>query len=315
MQTDWYSRLCEDDIVLLDGGVGSELRRRGVLLDAIAWSGPCARTHPELLQRIHTDYIRAGADIITTNTFATSRFVLAAAGLAQEFTTINGLAIQAAVAARAHAQRRVAIAGSMSCLPPGFDAHAYPDQSEERAAYHELARLLADGGVDLIVLEMMEDTLHARWAFEAARATGLPVVLGLSLRAAQCPAMDPVAFDFPQTSLAALLEALLPMGPTAVTIMHTPLPVVDAALEALSRVWGGLIGTYPTLDESGLDESGTARIAATPNDLVAAAHGWVARHARLLGSCCGSTPAHIRALAEARPSLLAAREARTTRPI
>ena len=77
------------DIRILDGGTGSELRRRGIMLSERCWSARANLTHPDLLRTIHEDYIRAGAGIVTANTFATSRFVLAGAGIDAEFAAIN----------------------------------------------------------------------------------------------------------------------------------------------------------------------------------------------------------------------------------
>src|SRR5690606_16838498 len=123
---------------------------------------------------IHADYVEAGADVVTANTFATSRFVLEAAGLGEAFVAINRASVAAAKQARERVGRAVAVAGSISCLPPEFDVARYPAPNDERAAYEELATLLAELGVDLLVLEMMEDETHARRACDAVRAIGLP---------------------------------------------------------------------------------------------------------------------------------------------
>ena len=107
-------------------------------------------THYDQLRAIHADYIAAGADVITTNTFATTRFVLEAGGPRRRIPAINARAVAAAREARDTSGRDVAIAGSISCLPPRFDVHAYPDERAESAAYLELAETLAEAGVDLL---------------------------------------------------------------------------------------------------------------------------------------------------------------------
>ena len=76
MSDTWLRKLTTGGVVLLDGATGGELRRRGVPLDSTAWSGVAPLTHFDTLRAIHADYIAAGADVITTNTFGTSRFVL-----------------------------------------------------------------------------------------------------------------------------------------------------------------------------------------------------------------------------------------------
>ena len=187
-------------MLVLDGGTGTELRRRGMALSPATWSALASLTQFDLLRTIHSDYIAAGADVITTNTFATTRFVLEAAGHRDDFTLINARAVAAAREARDMSGREVAIAGSISCLPPRFDVHAYPDESTERSAYLELAETLAEAGVDLLVLEMLQETRHAPLACEAARAVGLPFWLGVSCRLGAGAAL--VGFDFPLVPLA-----------------------------------------------------------------------------------------------------------------
>ena len=78
---DWQAKLNDGGIVLLDGGTGSELQRRGVPMSGAAWSGAAVHTHPDVLRAVHHDYIAAGAEVIITNTFGTSRSALSAAGL------------------------------------------------------------------------------------------------------------------------------------------------------------------------------------------------------------------------------------------
>src|SRR5512139_2052066 len=107
----WREALARGATLVLDGGTGSELRRRGVPLDSVAWSALAPLAHYDLLRTIHSDYIAAGADIVTTSTFATARFVLEAAGHGNDFLTVNTRAVAAAREARAASGREVAIAG------------------------------------------------------------------------------------------------------------------------------------------------------------------------------------------------------------
>ena len=247
MTDTWRDRLASGRVLLLDGGTGSELRRRGYALDPLAWSAPAALTDFELLRSIQSDYIAAGADVISTNTFAATRFVLEAAGLGERTVEVVERAVAAAREARAASGRDVAIAGSMSCLPPRGDPRAYPDARSESAAYRELAERLAGEGVDLIALEMLEDTEHAARACEAARDTGLPVWLGVSCRLSDDGAL--VAFDFPETPFARVLDALLPFAPDAVNVMHSPPGAVAPSLRAIrarSAAWSALIPSSRT---------------------------------------------------------------------
>jgi S-methylmethionine-dependent homocysteine/selenocysteine methylase len=287
----WEYVLASGGTLVLDGGTGTELRRRGMMLDSATWSGLASLTHYEVLRSIHADYIAAGADVVTTNTFATTRFVLEAAGLGADFAAVNARAVAAAREARDASGRDVAIAGSISCLPPRFDVHAYPDEHIEAAAYVELAETLAEAGVDFLILEMMQETRHAPLACEAAHAVGLPFWLGVSCRVGAGGAL--VAFDFPLVPLTACLDALLPFAPAAVAVMHTPVPAVEPALAAVREHWIGPVGAYPEIG------TGTGEPALSPNELASHAREWLTAGTQIVGGCCGTTPDHIRAVAAA----------------
>ena len=290
-QPAWQRVLERGGTLVLDGATGSELRRRGVPLDPVVWSALAPLTHFELLRTIHADYIEAGADVVTTSTFATTRFVLEAAGRGDDFAAVNARAVAAAREARDASGRAVAIAGSISCLPPGFDVQAYPDETEESAAYLELAETLAEAGADLLLLEMMQETRHAPLACAAASTIGLPVWLGVSCRIGAGGTL--VGFDFPLVPLATTLDALLPYGPEAIAVMHSPVAAVAPALREIAARSSGPLGAYPEIGD------GTAATIA-PEELAVQARGWIDAGARIVGGCCGTQPAHIRALAALR---------------
>ncbi len=291
-------RLASGAVVILDGGTGSELRRRGVALGAGAWSAAANRSQGSLLTTIHRDYIRAGADVITANTFAGTRFVLEAAGLDERFADINRQAIDAAQRARvAEGRPDVAVAASLSCLPPRFDAAAYPDAQAELAAYRELATLFAESGADLILLEMMEEPVHARRAAQAACESGLHVWLGVSCRAlAQPPCADTlVGYDFPDIPLKNTLDALLGFDFALCAVMHSPRDAVVPALRLLRSRLPGPFGAWP-------EQADTP----DPDDYARSALDWARDGAQVIGGCCGTTPADIAALHRVRQDLQAA---------
>jgi homocysteine S-methyltransferase len=311
MTDTWRDKLASGRVLLLDGGTGSELRRRGYAHHARAWSAPAALTDFDLLRSIQSDYIAAGADVITTNTFAATRFVLGAAGLGERTGEVVARAVAAAREACEASGRDVAIAGSMSCLPPGGDPRAYPEPRSEKAAYRELAEQLAAEGVDFIALEMLEDTEHASRACEAARDTGLPVWLGVSCRLSDDGSL--VAFDFPETPLARVLDAVLRFAPDAVNVMHSSPGAVAPSLRAIRARSPAVVGAYPELENGiagfadnrvpGDGSPRDRRATLSPHELAALASYWIGAGARIVGGCCGATPSHIRALRSAIDSL------------
>ena len=289
MRVPWRQKLEQGDVLVLDGGTGTELRRRGMALSLDTWSALASLTEFDLLRTIHSDYVAAGADVITTNTFATTRFVLEAAGRRDDFTLINARAVAAAREARDMSGREVAIAGSISCLPPRFDPHAYPDESTERSAYLELAETLAEAGVDLLVLEMMQETRHAPLACAAARAVGLPMWLGVSCRRGVGATL--VGFDFPLVPLGECLEALLPFAPAVVNVMHSPVAAIVPALREVRTRWPGPVGAYPEIGD-GTPGTSCARTGAARVGSTRLACGWRTDHRGLLRHDAG---AHSRA--------------------
>jgi S-methylmethionine-dependent homocysteine/selenocysteine methylase len=307
MQGAWKETLDRGDVLLIDGGMGTELQRRGVPMDEIAWSGVAVLTHPDAVRETHEDYIRAGAQVIITNTFGSTRQMLEPAGYGDQVEAINRGAVELARQARDRAaEHAVAVAGSISSEPPGFDRDAFLSPERELEAYREAAGLLADAGVDLIALEMMVETTHAPRALQAALETGLPVWLGVGCKRGADGEI--VSFDHDDLELAAVLDALIPQGPTVVNIMHSEVGAIAQAIELVRKRWSGPIGVYP---ESGYFTKPNWNFVNVipPADLVAEALGWVAAGVRLLGGCCGTSPDHIAALQAAMPELEAARSA------
>ena len=294
MATSWQATLAAGKVLVIDGGMGTELQRRGVPMDEVAWSGTAVLSHPEVVRAVHEDYIRAGADVIITNTFGSTRQMLGGAGFGAQVEEVHRRAVALAKEARAATIDRVAIAGSLSPSPPGFDRHAYPPPEEELAVYRESAQLLANSGVDLIALEMLEDTTHAPLAMRAALETGLPVWLGVSSRR-----VDGRIVRFSESAsevlLADVLDVLVPMGPDVVTIMHSEIDAVSETLTLIRARWDGPVGVYP---ESGYFTKPNWNFVDVipPDDLAREARGWIDDGARVVGGCCGTGPEHIRAL-------------------
>src|SRR5262245_11733708 len=240
---DLQARLDQGKVIILDGATGTELQHRGVPMHGFAWSAAALDSHPETVRAVHEDYIRAGADVIITNSFSTARHVLEPAGLGDRVQALNQRAVTLAQAARENAAsgRPVAIAGSIS----SFRAGDTPAEQLE-ANYREQAELLAEAGVDLIALEMMYNLDLAALAIRAALATGLPTWVGFSCDKAEDGTLQlldgsPLAAGLRQ-SLTSL--AHLPVSGAAVTVMHTLTEDIAPALEIVRQHWSGPIGVY-----------------------------------------------------------------------
>ena len=112
-------RLADGELVIIDGGTGSQLQAEGVPMDDVAWCARANLEQPDVVQRVHEAYIRAGAEVIIANTFAASRAALEPAGLGARVAEANRGAVSAALRAReAAAVHPVLVAGSMSSFCP-----------------------------------------------------------------------------------------------------------------------------------------------------------------------------------------------------
>jgi len=305
MTNAWQETLDRGDVLLIDGGMGTELQARGVPMNEVAWSGAAVATHPDAVRETHEDYIRAGARAIITNTFGSTRQMLEPAGFGDQVEAVHRGAVSLARQARDNVgDQSVAIAGSISTEPPRFDRDAFLSPEKELEAYREAAGLLADAGVDLIALEMINDTSHSVRAMQAALETKLPVWLGVGCKKRQDGEI--VSFDHADLEFATMLDTLIPMGPTVVNVMHSEIGAIPEAIELVRQRWPGPIGVYP---ESGYFTQPNWNFVdvIAPADLVTEALGWVAAGVRLLGGCCGTGPDHIKALREAMPALEASR--------
>jgi S-methylmethionine-dependent homocysteine/selenocysteine methylase len=301
-------RLAEGELVIIDGGMGSQLQAEGVPMDEVAWSARANLERPDVVQRVHEAYIRAGAEVIIANTFAASRAALEPAGLGSRVAEANRNAVRAALRAReATATRPVAVAGSMSSFCPIAMEPTAPDAPLGRPAsedprfpgladFREQAALLAEAGADLIALEMIDGQGYGRAALQAAAETGLPIWLGIS------PARrdDGTLGTLPELgdggSFKDLLRALVDPALAAVTVMHADPGVTLDAIDIIRGHYAGPIGAYA--ETGGWQPPNWIFDGLTPGEYLQHAIAWADRGAQLIGGCCGTGPGHIQALAD-----------------
>lgn len=296
-------KLAEGAIIVLDGGVGSEIQRRGITLDTCAWSGFSHWHHPDIVLGIHKEYIRAGAQVITTNTFSSAKHILENVGLGDEFERINRRAVDLAKRARDEAAtEEVWLAGSLSTIPPLDRPATIPRGPEIEENYRQQARILADAGVDLLIAEMLLDSEGASILVGACLASGLPVWVGFSASFA-ADRVSVQAFRAPgkYTSMRdetfdEMLSNVLRDDIDVAGVMHTKLPVMAPALRELARHWKGPKMAYAETGRSGASEWYFEDIV-TPEAYADHAKAWIKDFGvQIVGGCCGTSPEHVEAL-------------------
>jgi len=278
----------------MDGGTGTELEKRGVPMEEKGWSASSTITQPEILRQIHEEYIRAGADIIITNTFSTSRHVLDSCNLADKFELINATAARIAVEARDNAaDRPIYIAGSISTTTFGEEQ---PTPAVALTNFNDQANILADNGVDFFVLEMMRDIEYTNIAHQAAKQTGLPVWTGYSTNV---DAEGKVQLTYTQgtISFADALQTLSAKETPLVSVMHTLTEDIQPSLSVLKEKWSGPIGVYAHSGEFIMPNWQFIDII-SPEAYASEAQKWVAQGVKVIGGCCGIGPKHIQVLRE-----------------
>ena len=283
--------------VVIDGGMGTLLQASGVPMDGKVWSGRAVLSNPEAVQQAHEAFIRAGAEVIITNTFAAARHMLEPGGLGEQVEAINRNAVKLAIQARdCVAEEPVAIVGSICEWAPTHDPKWHQPKAVGKSV-REQADLLAEAGVDLIALEMCEEIELSIAATEAALETGLPLWIGMSAKThkgSDCLSVfDTAAFDFES-----LVKALADYPAMIMNIMHTPITDVDEALRLTRKYWKGSIGIYPESGYFTMPDWQFIDIIEA-DELAKLAKDWVEDGVRLVGGCCGLGPEHIAALRQA----------------
>jgi len=287
--------------------MGQELINRGASGHGALWSAGALLESPQTVLDIHLDYIAAGADIITTNTYSATRPVLGEAGLEGRFEELNRLACALAAQARERSGRPVRIAGS---LPPYRESYR-PDLvgpfGEIEPLYREQALLLAPH-VDLILCETMSSAEEARAAASGAAAAGKPVWVSWTIADEGPPALRS-GETIPQA-----FRALEGLGVGALLLNCSPPEAIAEAMPVLAGLTDAPTGAYanaftpiPPLWEHRSDaDLPPPRTDLDPETYAAFAERWIADGARIVGGCCEVGPAHIarlRALIDSRPAV------------
>ena len=299
MYNNIQKKLDSGQTIILDGGTGTDIQRRGAPMSGETWCAEVNLTHPDIVRAVHEDYIRVGADIITANTFATSALSFNYYGRDDDLLKIDAVAV--AIAKKAAAGKPVAVAGSVSTMrpvAPGTDRtlkeKEWPE-AEARALFRRKVENLANAGVDLLMMEMMRDVDYSVYATEAALATGFPVWVGISVERNEAGKL--VGFGREDQLLDDVAKKLAATRPAVMSIMHTSPNDTGEALHILKKYWDGPLGTYP---ESGYFKSPDWQFVDTipPAELVAKSRDWQSLGVSILGGCCGVGPDHIAALSQ-----------------
>ncbi|XKF15757.1 homocysteine S-methyltransferase family protein [Halomonas sp. BLK-85] len=288
----------KENIVLLDGGMGQELRKRSQRPVTPLWSAQVMLDEPELVVAAHRDYIAAGARVIKLNNYSATPQRLARDGDPAMFETLHTAALKAAHQARDESgQKEVRIAG---CLPPlvaSYHPDSVPDEATCQRDYRRLVEQQA-AGVDVFLCETMSLAREALAATQAAVERRFPVWVAFSVDdgdGTRLRSGEP---------LAAAAKAVVAAGAEAVLVNCSVPEAVTAAMGELFGLgvpFGGYANGFTSvapLQPGGTVDKLTSRQDLAPATYAEIALGWIEQGATLVGGCCEVGPAHIAALAQ-----------------
>ena len=331
---DLKNRLDQGEVILLDGAVGTQLQSMGVPMNPYCWAAIANSTHPYTVRKMHEDYIRAGVDVITTNTYSAARHNYEPVGLTDQVIEMNYRAVALAQEARDRvAQKPVYIAGSISNfggwqegsffshidykqrgMSMGFRGHSLTSIPQIIRNLKDQADMLAEAGVDFIMAEATGDAVQREWVLEAAASAGIPYWAGFKCHISDDgqAVMSGYRSDL---LLADEFSHVLPIEADVLTMFHSNIEDTTMSLPIIKAHWDGPIAAYPEAGRRNSDghhdyvqDSADHSIANeyTPEEYVKVAQDWVSQGVQVIGGCCGMGLPYIKALSGQLPDRIPA---------
>jgi len=272
----------DERVLVFDGAMGTMLYAKGVFInksfDALNV------TQPDLVAEVHQEYVRAGADIVETNTFGANRIKLGSFGLAERLRAINE---QGAKIARHAAREQAYVAGAIGPLGIRIEPWGKTGVDEAREYFREQAQALVDGGVDLFILETFRDLNEIGAAIDAVRSVSqLPIVAQMTTEE------DGNTLDgTPPERFTPELER---RGATVIGVNCAvgPAPMLDT-IERMAAVTKRRLSAQPNAGQP-RDVEGRNIYLCSPEYMASYARRFIMHNVRMVGGCCGTTPEHIR---------------------
>lgn len=280
-------------ILLLDGATGTELGRRGADISLPLWSARALIDRPELLAQIHRDYLEAGAHAITACTFRTHRRSLEKAGMGDRSAELTRRAVEIAQEARDRCNPRAVVLGSVAPLEDCYQPELAPKADACDAEHAQMIENLLKAGADGILIETMNNLHESAAAAQQAQRLS-PRRWSISF----CTKSDgPPGMLLSGEPLADLLPALA--GASSIGVNCVAGPAVEAQVKLLRLLVPPeiRISAYANVSKAGPDGQWIRTDAVDPEIYAEYAGRWVNAGATIIGGCCGTHPAMIRAIA------------------
>ena len=274
-------------VLVCDGAMGTLLYAKGVFINR-CFDG-LNLTQPDLVAEVHAEYVRAGADVIETNTFGANRIKLASFGLGDKMQAINA---EGARIARSASRDRAYVAGAIGPLGIRIEPWGKVGVDEAQEYFREQAQTLAEAGVDLFIIETFRDLNEIRAAVAAVRSVcALPIVAQMTTEE------DGSSLDgTPPEEFTPALEAT---GADVIGLNCSvgPAPLLES-IERMAAVTRARLSVQPNAGKP-RDIEGRTIYLSSPEYMASYARRFIQKGVRLVGGCCGTTPEHIRQIKSA----------------
>ena len=289
-------------VVILDGAIGCELEKVGAPMDKNLWAGKCSNDCPDLVLKVHEKYIEAGADVITTNTYALAPISMKQYGYKDNIASWNIKSVEIAKTAAKNSKSEIVVAGSISTYGSWYRL----GQKALKKNFEEHLKILGDTGIDLIILEAMTSEVDTvKTLIDCSKKVNLPTWLSVSC-----------AFDL-ETNKVMLgyqesigntkaeiygdfdnaIKQFSSMHDGPILIAHSDIKIINDAIKIIKNNHRGFVGTYPN---NGYFEKPHWKSIEnfTPENYLNEAKSWVKNGSQIIGGCCGVGPDLIKGLSE-----------------
>ena len=284
---DFIQAIADEHVYLFDGAMGTMLYSKGVFINRCY--DELNLRNPEIVLEVHKQYVRAGAEILETNTYGANRVKLRGFGIDEELRDIN---LRGAELARKAAGDGVYVAGAIGPLGIRIEPYGPTSLDEAREFFREQVTALRDGGVDLFVIETVSNIAEMEQGILAVRdVCTLPVIAQMTIGTDSRTVYGDTARDIAQR-----LDAI---GADVIGLNCSVGPdIMLDAIEEISAITARKIACQPN---AGLprDVNGRQMYMASPDYMGKYAKRLIHKGVKFLGGCCGTTPEHIKVMADA----------------
>ncbi|HKO02384.1 MAG TPA: bifunctional homocysteine S-methyltransferase/methylenetetrahydrofolate reductase, partial [Thermoanaerobaculia bacterium] len=284
---DFVQAIADEHVYLFDGAMGTMLYSKGVFINKCY--DELNLRNPEIVLEVHKQYVRAGAEILETNTYGANRVKLRSFGIEEELRDINMRAVELA---RKAAGDSVYVAGAIGPLGIRIEPYGPTAIDEAREFFREQAAALREAGVDLFVLETFSNIVETEQAIAAIREiSNIPVIAQMTIGTDA----RTIYGDAPRI-IAQRLDAA---GADVIGLNCSVGPdVMLDAVEEMTAVSARKLSAQPN---AGLprDVNGRQMYMASPDYMAKYAKRLIHKGVKFLGGCCGTTPEHIKVMADA----------------